>query len=37
MYDILSIAATIALFALSIVYLHGCESLIRSRKPVPNA
>ncbi|RXH57853.1 hypothetical protein GRAN_1163 [Granulicella sibirica] len=37
MSDLLSIAGTIALFLISILYLRGCDLLTRSRKPLPNA
>ena len=37
MSELLSLAATGALFAISIFYIHGCEVLTRSRKPAPNA
>ena len=37
MSDLFSIAATVALFALSIFYIHGCEGLTRTRKPSSHA
>ena len=36
MSDLLSLAATVALFAISIFYIHGCDVLTHSRKPGPN-
>lgn len=33
MYDVFSVVATIALFAVAVVYVRACESLTRSRTP----
>jgi hypothetical protein len=37
MPDLLSIVATVAFFAIAILYIHACEILTRGRKPVPHA
>ena len=34
MWDVLSIVATIAIFAIAVVYVAGCERLKRSRTNV---